>query len=81
MLKITYVDVLQVNVIEFPTTDISAYTYERTILMEERSKFLQELNMSDKDKEKEVRMSPQWKVCPVHPCLRLENEFKTDGDW
>ena len=48
----------QVKVVEFHNTDISAYTYEKTIMMEERSKFLQELRMTDKEKEKEVSCQP-----------------------
>ncbi|CAJ0601996.1 unnamed protein product [Cylicocyclus nassatus] len=41
----------QVYVIEMPDSDISDYTYERTLKMEERTKLLKSLNKSDREKD------------------------------
>ncbi|CAB3409718.1 unnamed protein product [Caenorhabditis bovis] len=41
----------QVNVIEMTDSDISDYTYERTMKMEERSKLLKNLNKADREKD------------------------------
>lgn len=36
-------------------SDISAYTYERTLMMEQRSQMLRQMRLSKSDREKEVR--------------------------
>lgn len=43
-----------VDVVEFENKAISAYTYERTLLMEERTKLAHELHLSKQDIEHEV---------------------------
>ncbi|CAO4373486.1 unnamed protein product [Caenorhabditis nigoni] len=40
-----------VNVIEMTDSDISDYTYERTMKMEERNQYLKNLNKSDREKD------------------------------
>lgn len=35
-------------------SDISAYTYERTLMMEQRSQMLRQMRLSKSDREKEV---------------------------
>ncbi|CAK9294591.1 unnamed protein product [Gordionus sp. m RMFG-2023] len=39
----------QVEIVEMHKSDISAYTYERTLLMEQRSQMLRQLNLSRKE--------------------------------
>ncbi|PIO58765.1 hypothetical protein TELCIR_19792, partial [Teladorsagia circumcincta] len=41
----------EVFVIEMPDSDISDYTYERTLKMEERTKLLKNLNKADREKD------------------------------
>lgn len=36
-------------------SDISAYTYERTLMMEQRSQMLRQMRLSKSDREREVR--------------------------
>ena len=45
----------EVDVIEMPDSDISAYTYERTLLMEERSKMLHDLRLSKRKKRGDIQ--------------------------
>lgn len=35
-------------------SDISAYTYERTLMMEQRSQMLRQMRLSKSDREREV---------------------------
>uniref|UniRef100_A0A4W5MYE4 Solute carrier family 12 member 6 n=1 Tax=Hucho hucho TaxID=62062 RepID=A0A4W5MYE4_9TELE len=44
-----------VEVVEMHNSDISAYTYERTLMMEQRSQMLRQMRLSKSDREKEVR--------------------------
>ena len=41
--------------VEMQDSDISDYTYERTLLMEQRNEMLKEMKVSDKRKGKMVR--------------------------
>ncbi|XP_061525662.1 solute carrier family 12 member 6-like isoform X4 [Phycodurus eques] len=74
----------EVEVVEMHDSDISAYTYERTLMMEQRSQMLRQMRLSKSDRERErVRwsfddMSPRcrqcWKKCwicqrPDKPCF------------
>ena len=43
-----------VEVVEMNDSDISDYTYERTLLMEQRNEMLKEMKVSDKRKNKMV---------------------------
>ena len=43
-----------VEVVEMHDSDISDYTYERTLLMEQRNEMLKEMRVSDKRKGKMV---------------------------
>ncbi|XP_060887681.1 solute carrier family 12 member 6-like isoform X1 [Labrus mixtus] len=42
-----------VEVVEMHNSDISAYTYERTLMMEQRSQMLRQMRLSKSDREKE----------------------------
>uniref|UniRef100_A0AAY5L952 Solute carrier family 12 member 6 n=1 Tax=Esox lucius TaxID=8010 RepID=A0AAY5L952_ESOLU len=46
-----------VEVVEMHNSDISAYTYERTLMMEQRSQMLRQMRLSKSDREKEVLRS------------------------
>uniref|UniRef100_A0A4W6C8F7 Solute carrier family 12 member 6 n=1 Tax=Lates calcarifer TaxID=8187 RepID=A0A4W6C8F7_LATCA len=62
----------EVEVVEMHDSDISAYTYERTLMMEQRSQMLRQMRLSKSDREKEVSTSCSRKrrrdenepVCP-----------------
>ncbi|KAM4708760.1 solute carrier family 12 member 6 isoform 3-T4 [Discoglossus pictus] len=43
-----------VEVVEMHDSDISAYTYERTLMMEQRSQMLRQMRLSKTDREREV---------------------------
>uniref|UniRef100_A0AAY4CT37 Solute carrier family 12 member 6 n=1 Tax=Denticeps clupeoides TaxID=299321 RepID=A0AAY4CT37_9TELE len=44
----------EVEVVEMHNSDISAYTYERTLMMEQRSQMLRQMRLSKSDREREV---------------------------
>ena len=44
-------------------SDISAYTYERTLMMEQRSQMLRQMRLSKSDREKEVSFSQTAMLC------------------
>lgn len=39
-------------------SDISAYTYEKTLVMEQRSQILKQMHLTKNEREREVRHSP-----------------------
>lgn len=43
----------EVEVVEMHNSDISAYTYERTLMMEQRSQMLRQMRLSKSDRERE----------------------------
>ncbi|KAI3376227.1 hypothetical protein L3Q82_016735, partial [Scortum barcoo] len=45
----------EVEVVEMHNSDISAYTYERTLMMEQRSQMLRQMRLSKSDREREVQ--------------------------
>uniref|UniRef100_A0A672L2C1 Solute carrier family 12 member 6 n=1 Tax=Sinocyclocheilus grahami TaxID=75366 RepID=A0A672L2C1_SINGR len=45
-----------VEVVEMHDSDISAYTYERTLMMEQRSQMLRQMRLSKSDREKEAQL-------------------------
>uniref|UniRef100_A0A665VHB1 Solute carrier family 12 member 6 n=1 Tax=Echeneis naucrates TaxID=173247 RepID=A0A665VHB1_ECHNA len=44
----------EVEVVEMHDSDISAYTYERTLMMEQRSQMLRQMRLSKSDRERET---------------------------
>ncbi|XP_026990733.1 solute carrier family 12 member 6-like isoform X1 [Tachysurus fulvidraco] len=44
----------EVEVVEMHDSDISAYTYERTLMMEQRSQMLRQMRLSKSDRDREV---------------------------
>uniref|UniRef100_A0A671XDJ6 Solute carrier family 12 member 6 n=1 Tax=Sparus aurata TaxID=8175 RepID=A0A671XDJ6_SPAAU len=47
----------EVEVVEMHDSDISAYTYERTLMMEQRSQMLRQMRLSKSDREREVSLA------------------------
>nr|XP_046174481.1 solute carrier family 12 member 6-like isoform X1 [Oncorhynchus gorbuscha]XP_046174483.1 solute carrier family 12 member 6-like isoform X1 [Oncorhynchus gorbuscha]XP_046174484.1 solute carrier family 12 member 6-like isoform X1 [Oncorhynchus gorbuscha] len=74
-----------VEVVEMHNSDISAYTYERTLMMEQRSQMLRQMRLSKSDREKEVRRPQQAQlVKDRNSMLRLtsigsDDDEDTDG--
>ncbi|KAM6909133.1 solute carrier family 12 member 6 isoform 1-T1 [Xenentodon cancila] len=64
----------EVEVVEMHNSDISAYTYERTLMMEQRSQMLRQMRLSKSDREKErvrwsfddVYLSPRYRSTGVN---------------
>ncbi|KAJ0006498.1 hypothetical protein NQD34_013771 [Periophthalmus magnuspinnatus] len=52
----------EVEVVEMHNSDISAYTYERTLMMEQRSQMLRQMRLSKSDREKEVYVPPRYRT-------------------
>ncbi|RXM27592.1 Solute carrier family 12 member 6 [Acipenser ruthenus] len=46
----------EVEVVEMHDSDISAYTYERTLMMEQRSQMLRQMRLSKSDREREAAL-------------------------
>ncbi|XP_078687831.1 solute carrier family 12 member 4-like isoform X6 [Branchiostoma floridae x Branchiostoma belcheri] len=44
-----------VQVVEMMTSDISAYTYERTLMMEQRNQMLKQMHLSKRESRKEIQ--------------------------
>eukprot|EP00731_Ephydatia_muelleri_P026278 Em0018g378a len=55
-----------VSVVELTDSDISAYTYERTLVMEQRNYFLQRLNLNRKERSREMGLIRRPSVIPAH---------------
>uniref|UniRef100_A0A673BV16 Solute carrier family 12 member 6-like n=1 Tax=Sphaeramia orbicularis TaxID=375764 RepID=A0A673BV16_9TELE len=71
--------VAEVEVVEMHDSDISAYTYERTLMMEQRSQMLRQMRLSKSDREREV--SPQdVRVNDRNSMLRLTSIGSDDDD-
>uniref|UniRef100_A0A8C4N0A3 Solute carrier family 12 member 5 n=1 Tax=Equus asinus asinus TaxID=83772 RepID=A0A8C4N0A3_EQUAS len=60
----------EVEVVEMHESDISAYTYEKTLVMEQRSQILKQMHLTKNEREREVRF----------PCLGEEPEGEGDAD-
>uniref|UniRef100_A0A8C9WD86 Solute carrier family 12 member 5a n=1 Tax=Scleropages formosus TaxID=113540 RepID=A0A8C9WD86_SCLFO len=46
----------EVEVVEMHDSDISAYTYEKTLVMEQRSQILKQINLTKNEREREVQL-------------------------
>uniref|UniRef100_A0A8C1MMH1 Solute carrier family 12 member 5b n=1 Tax=Cyprinus carpio TaxID=7962 RepID=A0A8C1MMH1_CYPCA len=46
----------EVEVVEMHESDISAYTYEKTLMMEQRSQILKEMHLTKNEREREVQL-------------------------
>lgn len=62
-------------------SDISAYTYEKTLVMEQRSQILKQMHLTKNEREREVRLA--WlgsQSLRLLPALRL-HRFETAQGW
>lgn len=64
------------NVTSQHDTDISAYTYEKTLVMEQRSQMLKQMHLTKNEMEREVKRSPKrrFALChePVHSKYQIQ---------
>uniref|UniRef100_A0A8C7Z8V9 Solute carrier family 12 member 6 n=1 Tax=Oryzias sinensis TaxID=183150 RepID=A0A8C7Z8V9_9TELE len=65
----------EVEVVEMHDSDISAYTYERTLMMEQRSQMLRQMRLSKSDREREAQL-----VKDRNSMLRLTSIGSDDDD-
>lgn len=65
----------EVEVVEMHNSDISAYTYERTLMMEQRSQMLRQMRLSKSDREREAQL-----VKDRNSMLRLTSIGSDDDD-
>uniref|UniRef100_A0A6Q2Y1S6 Solute carrier family 12 member 7b n=1 Tax=Esox lucius TaxID=8010 RepID=A0A6Q2Y1S6_ESOLU len=60
----------EVEVVEMVNSDISAFTYEKTLVMEQRSQMLKQMQLSRTEREREVTPN-QSNVRRMHTAVRL----------
>ncbi|XP_058240649.1 solute carrier family 12 member 6-like isoform X1 [Hemibagrus wyckioides] len=62
----------EVEVVEMHDSDISAYTYERTLMMEQRSQMLRQMRLSKSDRDREVLSCGEKTInfSPIHSAER-----------
>ncbi|XP_035282014.1 solute carrier family 12 member 6-like isoform X2 [Anguilla anguilla] len=65
----------EVEVVEMHNSDISAYTYERTLMMEQRSQMLRQMRLSKSDRDREAQL-----VKDRNSMLRLTSIGSDDDD-
>ncbi|XP_017394924.1 solute carrier family 12 member 4 isoform X4 [Cebus imitator] len=65
----------EVEVVEMHNSDISAYTYERTLMMEQRSQMLRQMRLTKTEREREAQL-----VKDRHSALRLEGLYSDEED-
>uniref|UniRef100_A0A8C4I1T2 Solute carrier family 12 member 5a n=1 Tax=Dicentrarchus labrax TaxID=13489 RepID=A0A8C4I1T2_DICLA len=73
-----------VEVVEMHDSDISAYTYEKTLVMEQRSQMLKQIKMTKNEREREVQLihdntTPTSPTTPATPLTPAEGA-KSPGE-
>uniref|UniRef100_A0A4W5PHA2 Solute carrier family 12 member 4 n=1 Tax=Hucho hucho TaxID=62062 RepID=A0A4W5PHA2_9TELE len=66
----------EVEVVEMHDSDISAYTYERTLMMEQRSQMLRQMRLSSAEREREVHNYTSTnihRITPVRPNIFVDH--------
>merc|ERR550534_3198633 len=74
----------EIEVVEMQETDISAYTYERTLIMEQRTQILQNLHLTKKESEREfssVIKLPTARKSTSGGIEGFENEMDKQMTW
>ncbi|XP_072917689.1 solute carrier family 12 member 5-like isoform X2 [Hemitrygon akajei] len=75
----------EVEVVEMHDSDISAYTYERTLMMEQRSQILKEMQLTKNEREREIQCitdESRGSIRRKHPAkakLRLSSQDEQEG--
>uniref|UniRef100_A0A6Q2WY59 Solute carrier family 12 member 5b n=1 Tax=Esox lucius TaxID=8010 RepID=A0A6Q2WY59_ESOLU len=57
----------EVEVVEMHDSDISAYTYEKTLVMEQRSQILKQMHLTKNEMEREVQLIQNKNATPTSP--------------
>ncbi|KAF3824954.1 hypothetical protein GH733_010288 [Mirounga leonina] len=76
----------EVEVVEMHESDISAYTYEKTLVMEQRSQILKQMHLTKNEREREIQSITDEsrgsirRKNPVNTRLRLNVPEETAGD-
>ncbi|KAM8900342.1 solute carrier family 12 member 6 isoform 2-T4 [Spinachia spinachia] len=69
----------EVEVVEMHDSDISAYTYERTLMMEQRSQMLRQMRLSKSDREKEAQLVKDRNSMLRLTSIGSDEDDDTDG--
>uniref|UniRef100_A0A669D4T4 Solute carrier family 12 member 6 n=1 Tax=Oreochromis niloticus TaxID=8128 RepID=A0A669D4T4_ORENI len=72
----------EVEVVEMHDSDISAYTYERTLMMEQRCQMLRQMRLSKSDRDREVGVESLQRGfvwCEKHQVPRTDTMFCGGG--
>uniref|UniRef100_A0A803SYD2 Solute carrier family 12 member 5 n=1 Tax=Anolis carolinensis TaxID=28377 RepID=A0A803SYD2_ANOCA len=64
----------EVEVVEMHESDISAYTYEKTLVMEQRSQILKQMHLTKTEREREVRTLTQTRTTKTETEAEAEAE-------
>uniref|UniRef100_A0A8C5AD29 Solute carrier family 12 member 6 n=1 Tax=Gadus morhua TaxID=8049 RepID=A0A8C5AD29_GADMO len=70
----------EVEVVEMHDSDISAYTYERTLMMEQRSQMLRQMRLSKSDREREAQAVKDRTSMLRLTSIGSDDEDDTDGN-
>ncbi|XP_010774714.1 LOW QUALITY PROTEIN: solute carrier family 12 member 4-like [Notothenia coriiceps] len=65
----------EVEVVEMHDSDISAYTYERTLMMEQRSQMLRQMRLSSAEREREAQL-----VKDRHSLVRMGSLYSDEEE-
>ncbi|KAI3377701.1 hypothetical protein L3Q82_008857 [Scortum barcoo] len=65
----------EVEVVEMHDSDISAYTYERTLMMEQRSQMLRQMRLSSAEKQREAQL-----VKDRHSLVRMGSLYSDEEE-
>ncbi|KAJ1083236.1 hypothetical protein NDU88_003395 [Pleurodeles waltl] len=65
----------EVEVVEMHNSDISAYTYERTLMMEQRSQMLRQMRLTKNEREREAQL-----VKDRNSIIRLESLYSDEEE-
>ncbi|XP_017292980.1 solute carrier family 12 member 6 isoform X1 [Kryptolebias marmoratus] len=68
-----------VEVVEMHNSDISAYTYERTLMMEQRCQMLRQMRLSKSDREREAQLVKDRNSMLRLTSIGSDDEDDTDG--
>ncbi|XP_077083530.1 solute carrier family 12 member 6 isoform X2 [Siphateles boraxobius] len=68
-----------VEVVEMHDSDISAYTYERTLMMEQRSQMLRQMRLSKSDREREAQLVKDRNSMLRLTSIGSDEDDDTDG--
>ncbi|KAM9833030.1 solute carrier family 12 member 6 isoform 1-T3 [Syngnathus typhle] len=69
----------EVEVVEMHDSDISAYTYERTLMMEQRSQMLRQMRLSKSDREREAQLVKDRNSMLRLTSIGSDEDDETDG--